>query len=251
MRFCSLGSGSKGNALLVAHEKTVIMIDCGFSLQETTLRMARCGIQPEQLDAVLVTHEHGDHVRGVKPLAKKYRIPVYSTQGTYQAGKLQTITAWQPLSFETTCMLGTLQVTSVAVPHDAKEPCQFIVQADDRKLGVLTDLGSVSAHVQSQYRKCHALYMEANYDDHMLQTGPYPPRLKARIASDWGHLSNQQATAFLAGSMWDDLQTVVIAHSSQENNSPSILDACFNPFAKQLTHMVYAHQDYGFEWLTV
>ena len=222
MDFASLGSGSKGNATLVRHGETLLMIDCGFSLRETTRRMARLGLSPEQLDAVLVTHEHSDHCAGVSKLSAKHQIPVYLTHGTKASGRCDG-------SYELLCFdcdenfsIAEIDVRTIAVPHDAAEPCQFRLSAGGRCLGVLTDLGCITPHVVSSYQGCHSLLLEFNHDPELLRNGPYPPSLQQRVRSNQGHLANGDSAKLLEKIVHEKLQHVILAHLSETNNLPEI-----------------------------
>lgn len=249
MRFASLGSGSKGNGLVVTAGETRLLIDCGFTVKETVLRLERLGLKPSDLTAILVTHEHGDHIKGVGPLARKYKLPVYLTPGTLVTGKLGDVATINTIEGYQSFQVGDVFVTPVAVPHDAREPAQFIFQYQDFRLGVLTDLGSISEHVIFHYQNCHALVLEANHDPQMLAQGPYPYSLKKRVAGNWGHLSNAQAENFLARIFSQQLRHVVIAHISQQNNSLDIVEQQFSTWQNQLETLYYACQDQGFHWL--
>lgn len=249
MRFASLGSGSRGNATLVEWSSGSLLLDCGFSVKEAELRLLRLGKSPAELSAILVTHEHGDHIKGVAPLARRYGLPVYMTPGTYQSRDLgdlpdlRLIHAYAP--FE---LLG-LRVRPVAVPHDAREPCQFVFEHQQFRLGVLTDLGSISAHVEDCYQDCDAMVLEANHDPGMLASGSYPYSLKQRVGGQWGHLSNQQAAGFLERLDTGRLQHLVVAHISQQNNSLVRVQAALAGVTAGVRQVTYACQDQGFDWL--
>jgi phosphoribosyl 1,2-cyclic phosphodiesterase len=251
LRFASLGSGSRGNATLVEWAQGSLLIDCGFGIKETELRLARLGKSPRDLTAILVTHEHSDHIKGVAPLARRYQLPVYMTPGTWHSknlGELPTLNLIQSYaSFE----LNGLVITPVAVPHDAREPAQFVVEYAGVRLGILTDLGSITPHVEAAYQTCDAILLEANHDPFMLASGPYPPSLKRRVGGQWGHLSNQQAAGFLQRIDTQRLQHLVVAHISQKNNSLEIARATLGPVTQSVKQVTYACQDQGFDWLTV
>lgn len=218
MRFATLGSGSKGNCCLVESGRTTVMIDCGFGLKETEARLARLGKSPIEINGLLVTHEHGDHIRGVGPLARKYRIPVYLTHGTARHDGLGKIPKYQIIDPHQSFNLNNLEITPVIVPHDAREPVQYTVSDGQRRFGILTDLGSLTPHIIEQYRDCDALMLESNHCPELLQFGPYPPSLKIRVAGNFGHLSNQQAASFLNQMSTDQLQHLVVSHISEKNN---------------------------------
>ena len=198
LAFASLGSGSRGNATLVRSDSSLLMVDCGFTLKETEQRLLELGHQPNDVNAILVTHEHGDHIRGVGPFARKYKIPVYATHGTAYSTTIAKVPALHLIDLSETFDCFGFTVTPVAVPHDAREPCQFVFQRGTRRFGVLTDLGSITPHIIEQYGHCDGLMLECNHDSQMLATGPYPRPLKLRVGGRWGHLNNVQAANFLA-----------------------------------------------------
>lgn len=249
IRYASLGSGSRGNATLVNAAGKQVLIDCGFTIKETQRRLQLLGSDAEQLDAIFVTHEHGDHIKGVAPLARKFKIPVYMTPGTWhskdlgQLADLRLIENYQPFQ------VGDLRVVPVAVPHDAREPAQFIIELGSKRLGILTDLGNISLHVEQQFGHCDALVLEANHDSMMLAMGPYPLSLKDRVGGPWGHLNNQQALRFLQDSDLERLQQLVIAHVSEKNNSMEKVKQVFDPMAECVQQLVYANQSEGFGWM--
>lgn len=251
LRFASLGSGSRGNCTLVEWSTGTLLIDCGFSVKQANERLQRLGKRAEDLTAILVTHEHADHIKGVAAMARRYDLPVYMTPGTYHSRNLgelpdlRLIEAYQP--FE----INELQVTPVAVPHDAREPSQFVFEYAGLRLGVLTDLGSITAHVEEHYQNLDAMVLEANHDPVMLASGDYPSSLKQRVGGLWGHLSNQQAAGFLQRLDCARLQHLVIAHISQQNNSLELAQATLAPVTAEVKRMTFACQNQGFDWLSV
>lgn len=249
MRFASLGSGSKGNATLVEWRNTCILIDCGFSIRETVRRLNRLGKTADDIDAILVTHEHGDHLRGVLPLAKKFALRVIMTNGTTKAvkGDLPDTLEW--IDHYDEFYVGDLSVTPVAVPHDAREPVQFVFKSDRHTLGLLTDLGSITPHVVEQYRYCDGLLLESNHDTAMLSQGPYPPSVKSRVAGDWGHLNNQQALGLLQRVELKQMQQLVLGHISQQNNSLALVKEVMTEIEQQVASVHYACQEQGFDWV--
>jgi len=249
VRFTSLGSGSKGNATLVGAGDTLVMIDCGFSLRETTRRLASRGVEPQQVDAILVTHEHSDHSSGVAALSRKYQIPVYLTHGTSSTGRCDNSFELRCFNCEDSFEIGGLLVKAVTVPHDAAEPCQFRLTWQDRTLGVLTDLGSITPHVVDNYRACHGLLLEFNHDLPMLMAGQYPPQLKRRVGGDWGHLNNEQAADFLQQIDVAGLAHLVVAHVSENNNSRDKAERALLSALDSLDRVVFAEQAQGFDWL--
>ena len=250
MKFASLGSGSKGNATLVEDGHSSLLIDCGFSVKETERRLSRLGRSAEDLSGILVTHEHGDHIRGVLPLARKYCLPVYMTAGTANTlksphHKLKIIDSHN--SFQ----CASMTVIPVAVPHDAREPVQYLVNDGRHTLGVLTDLGHISSHVAEQYANCDGLLLEANHDHAMVSNGPYHPRLKQRVGGDWGHLSNTQSRELLEHVALGRLQHLVLAHISEQNNHPEKVQEAVAGLEKQVAALHIACQSEGFGWLSL
>lgn len=225
-RFASLGSGSRGNATLVQGCDRLVLIDCGFPMKELLSRCARLGVSPEQIDALFVTHEHGDHMRGVGALARRFGMPVWMSHGTWQAADFGRIPSLQLFnSHQDAIELGALRVQPVPVPHDAREPTQFLLRQDDLALGLLTDLGSHTPHLTASYSGLDALLLECNHDPAMLARGPYPPFLQARVGGDFGHLNNAQAAALLAAIDRSRLRHLVAAHLSEKNNTPELARA--------------------------
>lgn len=252
MRFASLGSGSRGNATLVQSGDTLLMVDCGFSVKETRRRLQRLRVDPAAITAILVTHEHSDHISGVGPLSRALGIPVYLTHGTQRSGRLgpcDNVVAFNAGDFFS---LGSIAVRSVVVPHDAREPCQYLFSDSGYRVGVLTDLGSVTPHVIDAYRGCHGLLLEFNHDCGLLAEGPYPPSLKARVGGDWGHLSNRQACELLRQIATEDLRQVAIAHISEKNNArTAVEDELVAHVPAWRNEVVWADQGVGFPWLEV
>jgi phosphoribosyl 1,2-cyclic phosphodiesterase len=227
MRFAALGSGSRGNAWLIAHGATVLLVDCGFSLVETTRRLARLDLEPGQLSGVLLTHEHADHASGIGPLARRLRLPVWMTHGTCQALRDGDIPDLRLFDTETTFAIGDLEVAPFSVPHDAREPSQFVVSDGRHRIGLLTDLGSSTTHVERSLAGCDALVLEANHDRDLLAAGSYPPALKRRVAGRHGHLCNEDAAALLGRLDTGRLQHLVAAHLSEANNEPGLVRSLF------------------------
>ena len=226
-----------------------LLVDCGFTLKQTRARLARLGLVPEDLAAVLVTHEHSDHIQGVAPLARRHGLPVYLSHGTRRG-----LTGWddvdlRPFNAHAEFKIGGVRVTPVPVPHDAREPTQFVFDGARVSLGVLTDIGHVTAHVREVYRRCNALLVEANHDRDMLWGGTYPPHLKRRIASDLGHLSNEQTVALLEAIGTDAMREVVIGHISEQNNCAQRLGTAFAGLRARLPRLRFATQREGFGWI--
>ena len=250
MEFCSLGSGSAGNALLVRSRTTCVMIDCGFGRRDLERRMALRGMDPRDLDAILVTHEHSDHAGGVAALARHYGIAVYSSAGTAKAARLHEL-EHAVLVSERSQRIGDIDVLPVTVPHDAREPCQFVLGHGAHRLGVLTDLGSVSKLVREYYQRCDALVLECNHDEEMLANGPYPYPLKRRVGGEFGHLSNAQAAGLLDSVEKSALQHLVAAHLSEQNNAPGKARAALSQALGSEQGLRLADQASGFDWLGI
>ncbi len=250
MRVASLGSGSRGNATLVAQDQTLLMIDCGFGLREVERRAARLGVDLASLDAILVTHEHSDHASGVAALARRYSLPVYLTHGTLASGRVQGDLDFRSFDADSTLRIGALTAHAVAVPHDAREPVQYVLESAAHRVGVLTDLGSATPHVVEAFQGCELLLLEFNHDRRMLGSGPYPPALQRRVGGSWGHLSNTQAADLLAGLDPGRIQKLVVAHISEKNNTRELVEAIIaERFPDLLPRLGWACQEHGFPWL--
>jgi phosphoribosyl 1,2-cyclic phosphodiesterase len=224
MRFASLGSGSRGNALVVEVGGTRILLDCGFGPRNLATRLARLGLVPDELDAILVTHEHTDHIGGVAACARRYDLDVFLTHGTLGAATLDGI-AIRVIDSHAPFAIGAIEVLPFPVPHDAREPAQFVFSDGGGRLGVLTDAGCVTPHMVEMLSGCDALVLECNHDTDMLASGRYPPHLKRRIAGRFGHLDNAAAAELLAQMDRSRLRHVVAAHLSQENNTRALATA--------------------------
>jgi phosphoribosyl 1,2-cyclic phosphodiesterase len=224
VRFASLGSGSGGNALVVEAGASRVLVDCGFSPDETERRLARRGLGPGDLAGIVVTHEHGDHADGAIPFARRHGLRVWMTHGTLRAlapgaeadAVVTVIDSHIPFA------VGDLEVCPFPVPHDAREPVQFVLGDGKRRLGVLTDIGAPTRHVEAMLSGCEALVLECNHDARMLAEGPYPGWLKARIGGPFGHLANVAAAALLAAIDRSRLRHVIAAHLSEKNNLPEL-----------------------------
>lgn len=250
MRFASLGSGSRGNGTIVASQTTVLLVDCGFSYRDTLHRLRRLGLEPKDLSGILVTHEHGDHVSGVETLANKHSIPVYASRGTWIEIGEKKFT--NPQYINTLFSIGDIDIIPVTVPHDAREPLQFVFSCQGLRLGILSDLGSVSRGVVDGYQDLDAISVEFNHDKEMLNTGPYPNSLKSRVGGDFGHLNNGQAAEFLRRILSDRLKTVVACHISEINNDLSrVRHALDSVLERQKVHRLIASQADGFDWIQI
>ncbi|UCZ86906.1 MBL fold metallo-hydrolase [Pseudomonas sp. L5B5] len=248
MRFAVLGSGSQGNGTLIASEDTYVLVDCGFSLRETERRLLRLGVVPEQLSAILVTHEHADHVHGVGLLSRRYNLPVYLSQGTLR-GMRKPVVATGFVQGGGRLQVGALRIDVIGVAHDAQEPTQFVFSDGRRRFGLLTDLGSYGADVLDGYRGLDALMIEANHCRDLLARGYYPYFLKQRVGGDEGHLNNHQAASLVAELGWQGLQHLVLAHLSSKNNLPQLARQCFvDTLGCDPDWLQLADQDSGLDW---
>lgn len=255
MRFASLGSGSRGNALVVEADaggaKTRVLLDCGFGPRELALRLARLGLTPDDLDGVLVTHEHSDHSAGVMKCARRHNLEVFLSHGTLatlprdrgEPPLLRVIDSHQVFA------IGALEVQPFPVPHDAREPVQFVFSDGRHHLGVLTDTGGATPHIVAMLDGCDALVLECNHDSAMLANGAYPRHLKQRIAGRFGHLDNQAAAELLAALDRSQLQHVVAAHLSEQNNTPLLArSALAGALGCAMEWIGIASQDEGCDW---
>jgi phosphoribosyl 1,2-cyclic phosphodiesterase len=252
MRFASLGSGSRGNGTLVEQNGTCVLVDCGFSMKEAESRLAKLGSSAEKISAILVTHEHGDHINGVGALARKYAIPVWATGGTLSADRLGERVEMNRICSHTAFAIDDIEVQPFPVPHDAREPTQFVFGNGDKRLGLLTDVGSRTAHLEQRLSGCDALILECNHDKTLLENGEYPLSLKRRVGGDLGHLSNVQAADILRRLDTSKLTQLVAAHLSEKHNTPSLAQAALAEVLGCETDWVnVADQQAGFDWRDV
>lgn len=256
MKFASLGSGSEGNSLLIAaaadpSRSTTVMLDCGFAIKETERRLQRLGLVPADINGILVTHEHSDHVGGVFRFARRHGIPVWLTWGTLQAVRkecegVEVMLCRDAESFQ----IGGLELTPYTVPHDAREPVQYVASDGMRRLGVLTDAGQPTGHLIEMLGACDALVLECNHDREMLSNSTYPPSLRRRIGGPFGHLSNDASAEILAAIDRSRLRMVVGAHLSQQNNTPALALAALQAvLGNEGAEIRIACQEQGFDWI--
>lgn len=254
MRFALLGSGSEGNSLVVQVGNTLVLLDCGFSLSETVARLARLDLVPESLSGIVVTHEHGDHIGGVARLARKFSLPVFLTHGTRRSQNsafadlpfVTEISAHLPFS------IGEVHVQPYPVPHDAAEPVQYVFGDGAKRLGVLTDVGCSTPHIEAMLSGCDALVLECNHDTGLLANGDYPYSLKQRVGGRFGHLNNRDAAALLSRLDNSRLQHIVAAHLSHKNNTRALaVSALSNALAWAAERVVVATQDGGMQWCEI
>lgn len=222
LSLASLGSGSSGNSSIVRSATTTLLLDCGFTLKETLVRLGHLGVDATDIDAILVTHEHGDHMRGVGPVSRKFKLPVWMTHGTWGACRDRNLKNLHLFHAHEAFILGDIHLDPFPTPHDAAESCQFVFSVGDRRIACLTDLGVCTPHVVEKVRGVNALLLESNYDPEMLRLGPYPRSLQDRITGGWGHLANEQAGALLAELDHAELQHILLGHLSERNNSDAV-----------------------------
>jgi len=256
MLFCVLGSGSRGNSTYVEGDSTGVLIDAGFSGREIESRLAAAGVGIERVSAILVTHEHGDHIRGVGVLARRHRLPVYISAATLAAasGTIGRLPEIREISAGRSFSLGGLAVHPFSTSHDAVDPLGFVLSHGDRAVGYCTDTGHVSKLIRHRLAACHGLVLEANHDPVMLKNGPYSPALKQRIASRGGHLANHDAVRLICDLAAEEnrLVHVVLAHMSGENNHPDAVMACVRAAAlPEGVRVSLAHQDRAGEMIEI
>ena len=222
-----LGSGSRGNATLIVSNDSKILIDCGFSLKQTELRLSRISIDPQTIDAIIVTHHHGDHAKSALRASEKWNARLYSNTET--AIKM----GWNPITecrtfanLERLEISGNLSILPIPVPHDDAENIALIVSnGDGIRAGFVTDLGEATVELKRHLKGCSHISIEANYDHQRLMQGPYPDSLKRRITGRGGHLSNSQTADILSEILTPDLKTIVLCHLSDKNNAPHIAES--------------------------
>lgn len=252
LRFCSLGSGSRGNGTLVSSGEICVLIDCGFSLRDLERRLELVGVALADISAILVTHEHADHAQGVMRAARGSGAAVLATAGTWRGMRVQPRSQDRVIAAEQALTLADLEVLPVTVPHDAREPVQFLFEKKSRRLGVLTDLGHPSAHVVERFRGCDGLLIEYNHDVEMLRTGSYPSSLKRRVGGAFGHLANVQASALLAALQPERLQVVLAGHLSEQNNTRELAAAALAAvMADHPAQRVLADQQGASDWFQI
>jgi phosphoribosyl 1,2-cyclic phosphodiesterase len=228
----SLNSGSNGNCYYLGNERDAVLIDAGISCRETERRMTRLGLSMKKIRAIFISHEHSDHINGVAVLSKKYDLPVYITPATLQNSGLQLahhlplpFTAYQPV------IIGEIAISAFPKFHDAAHAHSFIVEHSGVKVGVLTDIGAACEHVIKHFSQCHAAFLEANYDEEMLEKGRYPYHLKRRIRGGLGHLSNSQALEIFINHRSAHLSHLLLSHLSRDNNRPELVHELFSQHA--------------------
>jgi phosphoribosyl 1,2-cyclic phosphodiesterase len=221
MRVLPLGSGSRGNATLAEFGRTRLLVDAGLSARELARRLERVGVSPSSIEAVLISHEHEDHTRGVERFSRLHGVPVMCSVETLEAMDRSPahFAAWHPLAAGRREEVAGIEVDPFSVPHDAADPLGFVLGGGGPRFGIATDLGHVTTLVVERLRGCEVLMVESNHDDRMLLEGPYPWHLKQRVSGRLGHLSNREAATLLRETVDGDCRAVVLAHLSEKNNT--------------------------------
>ena len=251
MRFASIGSGSEGNGLIVEAGTTRVLIDCGFGIRDTAMRLQRIGVEPESLSAILVTHEHNDHVGGVPAFAGRYEIPVWLTFGTLAIIGERFAGLDRVYGFDShdSFAIGDLEIRPFPVPHDAREPVQFVVTDGMFRVGIVTDLGTTTRYVEASLSGCDALVLECNHDPDLLEQSDYPTSLKARISGRFGHLPNDGAATIVRTIDTSRLQHLIAAHLSKQNNTPVMARTALSDAMGCGSEWIgVATQESGFDW---
>ena len=253
LRFASIGSGSKGNCLVAEAGSTRLLLDCGLSPRETERRLARIGLAASDISGILITHEHEDHAGQAYPFAAQHRLPVWLTHGTQvamaESGKVPGDVDTRTILGRDAFAIGDLEVRPYTVPHDAREPVQFVLSDGASRLGVLTDIGATTAHVEATLSGCDALVLECNHDVDMIWGGDYPKWLKERITGPFGHLSNLQAEQLLGALDRSRLKHVFAAHLSHQNNRPELArEALARAMGCAPDWIGLSTQEEGFAW---
>jgi len=244
IEMCALASGSNGNCYYIGNQHDAILVDAGISTRQLMLRFRQVGLDPVKVKALFISHEHSDHARGMQVLSKKLGISVYMTSATYYAlprpFRPDYIKFFQPGE---TVQIGSMSIHTFLKNHDAANPCSFRIEHDGKSVGVLTDIGEPCSNVTDHVSKCHALFLESNYDEKMLMEGSYPWHLKTRVASAKGHLSNLQALQLVQEHAGPSLECIFLSHLSKENNTPEIAMAAFNPVKDKIKiRLTHRHQ---------
>lgn len=238
--FASLNSGSNGNCYYIGNENEAVLVDAGISCREIQKRMNRLGLDMGKIKAIFISHEHTDHTRGVATLSKKFRLPVYITKTTLLFSGLWLEKEFiSDLQLSTEMRIGDLRIIAFSKTHDAADPSSFTISCCGTTVGVFTDIGKVCDEVKNQFKKCHAAFLESNYDTKMLEEGGYPWHLKQRIRGGKGHLSNTEALHLFRESASPHLSHLLLSHLSQNNNCPKLVQQVFEPYAKN-TNVVVA-----------
>lgn len=232
VELCAIASGSNGNCYYVGNEQDAILVDVGIFRKQVLIRMAEAGLDIHKVRAIFISHEHSDHMRGVRVLAKQFNIPVYMTSATFQnTWKTSRPGNYRLFEPDIPVQINSITVYPFLKKHDAADPCSFRVEVDNKQIGVMTDIGAACENVMAHFPLCDAVFLESNYDEDMLMKGQYPWPLKKRVASDIGHLSNEQSKQLVEDYMKDDMELLILSHLSGENNTPEKALEAFNGLA--------------------
>lgn len=243
LKVCVLSSGSKGNAVYISDGETSLLLDAGLSAREIENRLYARGLCPRDLTAILISHHHSDHVKGVGPMARRFGLPVYTLEITVEHCSLGNLKCVHYFQKGQTFRINRLSIHPFDTPHDAADSVGFVITRGDKKIGIATDLGVITNVVRQHLCDCNILILEANHDPDMLLNGPYPWYLKQRIKSRDGHLSNYDCRAFLDEIMHDELEHVILAHLSEANNTPEkVLETVGTLFTNRATCLTVALQ---------
>lgn len=246
IELCALASGSNGNCYYIGNESDAVLIDAGISAKQILIRLHDAGLEALKIRGIFISHEHSDHIRGVRVLSKRLGIPAWFSQGTLntvaEAERPELTQLFVPGK---AVKSGSFTVHSFLKNHDAAEPCSFRVEHDDWHIGVFTDIGEACTQVKNQLRKCHALFLETNYDEKMLWAGSYPYTLKQRVASSHGHLSNDQAFELIRDHAGPELVHVFLSHLSGENNLPELAASRFESLSDRFNVKITSRQTFS------
>jgi phosphoribosyl 1,2-cyclic phosphodiesterase len=226
--FTSINSGSNGNCYYVGNDQEAILVDVGLTCKEVERRMARLNLPIDKVKAIFISHEHSDHIKGLSVFARKYRLPVYISTSTLKSSKLLLDeTAVRPIQHLEPVMIGGLKIAPFSKFHDAADPYSFTIEYNNVRVGVFTDIGAVCERLIDQFKTCHAVFLEANYDTEMMENGRYPYFLKRRIMGGHGHLSNKQALELFLNHKSEYLSHLLLSHLSKDNNDPELVEQLF------------------------
>jgi phosphoribosyl 1,2-cyclic phosphodiesterase len=234
LRVCSLNSGSNANCYYVGNATDAVLIDAGLSARETIKRLQQRSLNEQAIRAILISHEHSDHIKGLPVLARQLNIPVYASAQTFRFLGLSDDAQQRTIQDALPLAIGTLQIMPFQKFHDAAEPLSFVISCDGLHVGVFTDLGRACTNLIHYFKQCHAAFLESNYDADWLEKGPYPLHLKKRIRGGEGHLSNTEALALLETHYSEQLTHLWLSHLSQTNNHPDRVMELFRPFQEKL-----------------
>ena len=246
----SLNSGSNGNCYYVGNDNDAVLIDVGISCRETERRMKKLDLSIKKVKAIFISHEHGDHIKGVSVLANKYSLPVYITEATAKRGPILIKHLSKRFKADETISVGELTITAFTKQHDAADPHSFIVSHNSITVGIITDIGVACENVIHYFKQCHAAFLESNYDEVMLENGSYPIHLKNRIRGGEGHISNKQALELFVKHRPPFMTHLLLSHLSQENNSPQMAASVFEQYAKG-TKIIVASRHEATEVFTI